>query len=130
MGPSSGEKPHSRTILVASSVAPARSFEAPVDATRPMYNVPFIEARLYSQTVGIERNITNMSVRVYVTDPATLYTDPPQIRPKSSTTTWNQGVFSERLAVQVVGNYSMFTPGILVFGTTNVNIIAMMGIES
>ena len=106
------------------------AFEAPVDATRPMYNVPFIEARLYSQTVGIERNLTNMSVRVYVTDPATLYTDPPQIRPKSSTTTWNQGIFSERLAVQVVGTYSMFTPGILVFGTTNVNIIAMMGIES
>lgn len=106
------------------------AFEAPVDPTRPMYNVPFIEARLYSQTVGVERNLTNMRVRVYVTDPTTLYTDPPQIKPKVGTTAWNQGGFSERLAVQVVGKYSMFTPGILVFGSTDVNIIAMMGIES
>ena len=104
-------------------------FETPADPTRPMYQVPFIETRFYTQTAGVERNVTNLNIRVYVTDPTTLYTDPPLIQPKPFTTAWNQGNFSERLAVQVVGNYMLLTPGLAFWGSTNVNIVALMGLE-
>lgn len=108
---------------------PRLPFEAPYDASRPMYKVPFLEDRLYSQSVGVERNLANVYVRVYVVDPTVLYSDPPVILPRLNTTAWNQGGFSDRLAVQVVGQYTSYLPVLGLPKTINVSITAMMGIE-
>ena len=115
--------------VFTTDTGPRLPFEAPVDPSRPMYNVPFIQGRLLTQSVVAERNLANMSVRVYVADSASLFSDPPVILPRPNTTSWNAGGFSDRVAVQVVGQYATFLP---VFGlpkTINFNITAMMGIE-
>jgi hypothetical protein len=94
-----------------------------------MYDVPFLQARFVTQTVGVERNISNMQVRVFTADAATLYTDPPVIQPKANTTTWNAGTFSERLAVQVVGDFVLLTPNLIFMNSTAVQITALAGLE-
>jgi len=104
-------------------------FEAVVDAGRPMYTVPFVTARLITQTVGVETGLAGMCVRVYTVDPVLVYANPPQIVPKQSTTAWNQGGFSERIAVQVVGQYKPILPFLGLGSNVNVNIVAMMGFE-
>ncbi len=114
---------------------PRQSFEAAYSATRPMYKVPFIEDRFAQQAVGTERNLVNMYIRVYTVDNTTLYSDPPVIQPAPppsasvGTPAWNQGGFSDRLAVQVVGQYTTFLPVFGLSKSINVNIIAMMGFE-
>lgn len=115
--------------VFTTDTGPRLASEAPVDPTRPMYNVPFIQARLLTQTAGVERNLDNMSVRVYVVDTASLYNDPPVILPKQNTTAWNAGGFSDRLAVQVVGQYVSFLPVFGLARSTDISVTAMMGIE-
>ena len=113
---------------------PRQSFEAAYDPTRPMYKVPFIEDRFLQQAVGTERNLVNMYIRVYTVDNTTLYSDPPVIQPATTPLlptlpAWNQGGFSDRVAVQVVGQYTTFLPVFGLSKSINVNIIAMMGVE-
>ena len=115
--------------VFTTDTGPRLPSEAPVDASRPMYTVPFIQARLLTQTAGVERNLANLSVRVYVVDTASLYNDPPAILPKPGTTAWNAGGFSDRLAVQVVGQYTSLLPVFGLARTTDISVIAMMGIE-
>jgi Flp pilus assembly protein TadG len=106
-----------------------RPWEPAANPARPMYDVPFLQARFVTQTVGVERNISNMQVRVFTADAATLYTDPPVIQPKANTTTWNAGTFSERLAVQVVGDFVLLTPNLIFMNSTAVQITALAGLE-
>ena len=114
---------------------PRQPFEAPYNAGRPMYKVQLIESRFLQQAVGTERNLSNMYIRVYTVDNATLYSDPPVIQPAApppaavGAPAWNQGGFGDRLAVQVVGQYTTFLPVFGLSRSINVNIIAMMGFE-
>lgn len=59
---------------------------------------------------GVNTLIENFAVSVYPCNTTSLYSDPPVIVAKSSYTSWNQASFTERIAVEITGNYRPVLP--------------------
>lgn len=76
-----------------------------------------------SQMGGVQNMIQNIVVTTYPVDPAQMYSDPPVITAKTGTPapTWKQATFTERIAVQVSGEYRPIVPGFIFFYTGGSN---------
>ncbi len=131
----------------------ARYASVNVDKPTDFDTVPTtIGARTYESIVayttrrmpGANNQIQNLAISVYPCDPSGMFSDPPVIAPKpgyvaptppsyaavTRTTHWNSAAFTERIAVQISGNYIPATPNLLGLNSSvPVNIIALMGSE-
>ena len=85
-----------------------------------------VKNHVKSQMGGADGMIYGFDVTTFPCDTNSLYMDPPQIIPKASYTSWNQATFTERIAVQVTGEYRPILPGFVFFytgGSTSVPIV-------
>jgi hypothetical protein len=87
----------------------------------------------YQKPDGTLAGTAQCRIEVYPCDPAQLNVSPPTVpvvAPKPSYASWNDAVFSERVAVRVSGNYKPVLPNFLLLGNTiPVNIVVTMGSE-
>lgn len=95
---------------------------------------------------GADQQIRNLAIRVYPCDPSGMFNDPPVIAPKagysspvpptyadvsgSRTTHWNSASFTERIAVEITGNYIPATANMLgMSDPLPIRIVVLMGSE-
>jgi hypothetical protein len=94
---------------------------------------------------GMDKNISNYAVAVYPCSQSGFAQSPPQVVPKSLSTTvaadpfnandtnnppWNDAIFTERIAVTIKGQYTPILPSLLSMPTSiNIYVTAVMGSE-
>jgi hypothetical protein len=61
---------------------------------------------------GMQHNIENLVIEVFAVDPAGLAESPAVVRELTGTA-WNNGAFSDKIAVRISGNYRPVLPNLL-----------------
>jgi Flp pilus assembly protein TadG len=87
-----------------------------------------IKNHVISQMAGQHNNLqgasgTAFNVTAFPCDINGLYSNPVVITPKAGYTSWNQASFTERIAVQVTGQYQPILPGFVFFYTGSTNYV-------
>ncbi len=93
-----------------------------------------IKNHLISQMGGANTMIAGFDVTAFPCDTNQLYQNPPVLVTKAGNPPWNQATFTERIAVQVTGQYQPILPGFVFFysggsATVPINITAAAGSE-
>jgi Flp pilus assembly protein TadG len=83
---------------------------------------------------GMHTTLNNFKVRVYPCDPVGMYAETVVVQPKPEvsgvTSTWNNAVFSERIAIQVDGQYRVILPTMFFLpDTINIRCISLVSSE-
>lgn len=105
---------------------------------------PSIVSHTIQRMGGTDRQIQGCAIRVYPCDSTLMFQDPPTIQPKpgyaapvppnytpvTRTVDWNAAAFTERIAVEISGNYIPSVPNLLRMNSTvPIRIIVLMGSE-
>ena len=86
---------------------------APYGATRPAYTVGYVSDYATTRMGPVAGMLENRAVWVFAADTAQLYANPAMVLPKENTTSWREATFTERIAVQIVGDYRPILPTFL-----------------
>ena len=114
-------------------VNPTRA-DIPEYPGRPTFDIPEFTTAVTDSMAGTQNMIDNFRVRVFPCDPVGMYGDPIVIQPKSqagiANPTWNNAVFSERIAIRIDGQYRVIVPNLLLWqDTLNIRIISLVSSE-
>ena len=86
-----------------------------------------IKNHVKSQMGGADTMISGFEVTAWPCDINAMYQNPPQIIPKTGNPAWNQASFTERIAVQITGEFQPILPGFIFLytggGSTTVPIV-------
>lgn len=97
--------------------SPRRYRDAPYGPGRPVYNVPFVDDYVRVRSGPVANMLTNRSVWVFAADTPELYAGTVRVLPKMPeagvTHSWRKASFTERIAVQIVGDYQPILPSLL-----------------
>jgi Flp pilus assembly protein TadG len=83
---------------------------------------------------GMQGNIENMSVNIFTVDPAGLSQTPPVVQPLmngANPVPWNTAGFTQKIAVQISGQYRPIASGLLILpDTINFKVNVMVSSEA
>lgn len=100
------------TRLTAAST-PLAYANAPYGASRPVYDVPFVNDYVAVRSGPVANMLDRRAVWVFAADTSQLYANPAKVMPKTGTSSWKQAAFTERIAVQIVGDFKPVLPTFL-----------------
>lgn len=80
---------------------------------RPAYVINDFTNAATARMAGFHTSLANFQVLIYPCDPVGMYGNPVVIQPKPAPSSWNNAMFSERIAVQVQGDFRVLLPAFL-----------------
>lgn len=66
---------------------------------------------------GMEKNIENLTIEIFAVDADALRQTPSVVRPQAGTS-WNNAVFSQKIAVRIKGDYRPVLPTLLIMNSS------------
>ena len=114
---------------LTATTSPKPYVNAPYGAARRVYNVPFVTDYAVTRMGPVADMISRRGVWVFPADTAELYT-PNTVRakvlPKTGTSSWKEAAFTERIAVQILGDFRPILPSFLFMdGVVPVSVIGL-----
>ena len=116
---------YSRLLLllhVSTNAARSGARHATVNVDKPVTFVTLDDSGIQSitnhiigQMGGADTMIHNFNVTAFPCDTAQMYQNPPVLAPRSGSPPWNQASFTERIGVQITGEYRPILPGFVFF---------------
>ena len=89
---------------------------APYGAARKVYSVPFVTTYAAVRMGPVANMLDRGAVWVFPADTAQLYTADTvraKVLPKAGTSSWKEATFTERIAVQILGDFKPILPTFL-----------------
>jgi Flp pilus assembly protein TadG len=101
------------------------------DYTDPAGRV-YTNIKTYTQQAmaGADKQLTGMTISVFVADPTALAQTPPVVQARSPAVAWNAAPFGDKIAVTATGTYTPLLPSFLMMpSSVTVTATALMGSE-